>query len=117
MGYSITFTAINTQAWDSLPEETRAAMTAALADMENRACADAEVKVTTGVACLTGGACATGEAGTAAVHEPGESDIATRQAILDGFVLTRWGERCGADCATRWNDTAGKAAGLSVPAN
>lgn len=115
VGYSITFTAINTQLWDSLPQETRSAMSAALANMENRAWADAEVKEATGVACLTGGDCPLGEAGTATLHEPVEADIAARRAILDGFVLKRWGERCGADCATRWNETAGKAAALTVP--
>lgn len=117
VGYSITFTAINTQLWESLPEETRAAVTTALADMEKRAWADAEVKEAIGVACLTGGDCPLGEAGTAALHEPVDADIAARQAILDGFVLKRWGVRCGADCAGRWNETAGKAAGLAVPLN
>lgn len=117
VGYSITFTAINTKLWESLPEETRAAMTTALDEMENKAWADAELKEKTGVACLTGGECAIGEAGKATLHEPGEADIAARQAILDDFVLKRWGERCGADCAARWNETAGKAAALTVPTN
>lgn len=70
-----------------------------------------------GVTCLTGGDCSLGEAGTATLHEPAEADIATRQTILDNFVLKRWGDRCGAECAAEWNATAGTAAGLAVPTN
>lgn len=117
VGYSITYTAINTQLWDSLPEETRAVMTAELQKMEDKAWIEAEAKEAIGVACLTGGDCPLGEAGTATLHAPTEADIAARQAILDGFVLKRWGDRCGADCAAEWNSTAGVAAGLTVPAN
>ena len=62
-----------------------------------------------------GGDCPLGEAGHATLHAPGEADIAARRAILDGFVLKRWGERCGADCATAWNGAAGTAARLTVP--
>jgi TRAP-type C4-dicarboxylate transport system substrate-binding protein len=116
VGYSITYTAINTQLWDSLPEETRAVMTAELQKMEDKAWIEAEAKEAIGVACLTGGDCPLGEAGTATLHAPTEADIAARQAILDGFVLKRWGDRCGADCAAEWNSTAGVAAGLTVPA-
>ena len=49
------------------------------------------------------------------LHEPGGADIAARQAILDGFLLKRWGKRCGADCATAWNGAAGTAARLTDP--
>ena len=109
MGYSITFTAINPKLWEGLPEETRATM------MEDNAWTKAEANEKLGLACLTGGDCPLGEAVHATLHEPSEADIAARQAILDGFMLKRWGERCGADCATAWNGAAGTAAGLTVP--
>jgi TRAP-type C4-dicarboxylate transport system substrate-binding protein len=117
VGYSITFTAINAQLWESLPEETRAAMSAEVKKMEDFAWSDAELKEQQGLACLTGGECTLGEAGSAVLHEPTEADIAARQAILDGYVLKRWGDRCGADCAAEWNASAGAAAGLTVPTN
>lgn len=117
VGYSITFTAINTRLWDGLDADTRAAVTEAVAAMEEKGWADAEAKEKIGIACLTGGDCPLGEAGTATLAEPSEQDIAARQTILDDFVLKRWGERCGAECATVWNQTAGKAAGLTVPIN
>lgn len=115
VGYSITFTAINPKLWEGLPEETRAAMTAEVRKMEDNAWTKAEANEKLGLACLTGGDCPLGEAGHATLHEPGEADIAARQAILDGFMLKRWGKRCGADCATAWNGAAGTSAGLTDP--
>ena len=117
VGYSITFTAINTALWDSLDEETRSVMSAAFKKFENKGWADAEAKEAMGVACLTGGDCPFGEAGKAVLAEPTEADMATRQVILDEFVLPRWLDRCGAECAATWNATAGAAAGLSISMN
>lgn len=117
VGYSITYSAINVKLWDSLNQETRDAMQAAFTEMENQGWADAERKEAEGVACLTGGACPLGEAGTAKLSAVSDADLAARQVILDDFVLKRWGQRCGAECAANWNATAGVAAGLTVPTN
>lgn len=116
VGYSITFTAINNSVWDKLDEGSRTALSDALAEMEAKGWQQAEANQATGVACLTGqGKCPWGEPGKAALATPSSEDEAARQNILSEFVLKRWGERCGADCADTWNATAGKAAGLSVP--
>lgn len=117
VGYSITFTAINEKLWNSLDDETRAAMSAAVKAMEDKGWADAERKEAEGVACLTGGECPHGDTGKATLANVPEADIAARQAILDNYVLPRWGSRCGSDCAATWNATAGAAAGLVVPTN
>lgn len=42
VGYSITFTAIDSKLWEGLPEETRAAMTAEVRKMEDNAWTKAE---------------------------------------------------------------------------
>ncbi|HEY9038983.1 MAG TPA: TRAP transporter substrate-binding protein [Roseovarius sp.] len=117
VGYSITYSAINLKLWESLDEETRSVMQAAFTEMENEGWESAERKEALGVACLTGGDCPLGEAGGATLATVGEADVAARQAILDDFVLKRWGDRCGADCAATWNATAGAVAGLVVPTN
>ena len=116
VGYSITFTAINSDVWDKLDEESRTALSDALTEMEVKGWQQAEENQATGVACLTGqGECPWGEPGNAALTTPSDEDEAARKEILNEFVLKRWGERCGADCAETWNATAGTAAGLSVP--
>ncbi len=117
VGYSITFSAINTQLWDGLDDETRATMTAAFNQLEDDGWANAEAKEALGVACLTGGECPLGEAGHATLVEPADSDVAARQKILDEFVLPRWRARCGDDCAANWNATAGAAGQLAIPMN
>lgn len=115
IGYSMTYSAINTELWDGLDEETRAVLTQAFAQLEVDGWANAEAQQAMGVACLTGtGDCTMGEPGSATLALPTEADIAARQAILDNFVLPRWAERCGADCAATWNATAGVAAGLAI---
>lgn len=118
IGYSITFTAVNQRLWDSLDADTQAEMKKELAAFENRGWELAAQQEAQGIACLTGtGDCPFGEPGKAQLHQPTEADAAERTRILTDFVLKRWGERCGAACATAWNETAGKAARLSVPAN
>jgi TRAP-type mannitol/chloroaromatic compound transport system substrate-binding protein len=117
VGYSITFSAINSKLWDGLDEETRAVMTTAFNNLEDEGWANAEAQEAIGVACLTGGECPWGEAGSATLVEPAEADVAARQKILDEYVLPRWRERCGADCAANWNATAGMAGDLAIPMN
>lgn len=117
VGYSITFSAINTRLWDSLDDETRGVMTATFRQLEEDGWKNAEAKEALGVACLTGGDCPLGEPGSATLVEPAEADIAARQKILDEYVLPRWLARCGADCAATWNATAGAAGHLAIPMN
>lgn len=118
VGYSITFTAVNAKLWDGLDEDTRSAMQAAFAEMEDNGWRIAEEEQAMGVGCLTGTVdeCTLGgEAGSASLNEPGEADTEARQRILDEFVLKRWADRCGSDCVSTWNATAGAAAGLTAP--
>lgn len=117
IGYSMTFSAINTAVWDGLGEESRAVMAQAFTQLENDGWANAVAQQAMGVACLTGTSeCTMGKPGSATLTLPTEADIAARQAILDNFVLPRWAVRCGAECAATWTATAGAAAGLSIPA-
>lgn len=118
IGYSITFTAVNADLWDGLDENTRAAMQAAFDEMEDSGWAIAEAEQAMGVGCLTGTVeCTMGEAGSASLNLPSEGDEAARQAILSDFVLKRWSDRCGSDCAAKWNETAGAVANLTAPTN
>lgn len=117
VGYSITFTAVNAKLWDGLDETTRQTMQAAFDEMEADGWQIARDQQDMGVGCLTNTVdqCTLGEPGTATLHVPTEADTATRQAILDEFVLKRWADRCDAECVSTWNATAGVAAGLTVP--
>jgi hypothetical protein len=44
-----------------------------------------------------------------------EEDAPTPKRVHNDIVQKRYGERCGADCAKVWNQTAGTAVGLAIP--
>ena len=116
VGYTITFTAINDDLWQSLDPEIQEMLTEAFGRMEDEGWASAREGDAMGVACLTGtGECTVGEPGTAELVEPTDADVAARQRILDEYVLARWADRCGSACVETWNATAGEAAGLAAP--
>ena len=37
--------------------------------------------------------------------------------LVEGAVLAGWAKRCGRECAAEWNNTVGKALGLTAPTN
>ena len=39
----------------------------------------------------------------------------TRRRLVEGAVLANWARRCGAECVREWNETVGKAVGLTAP--
>lgn len=46
--------------------------------------------------------------------EPSEADLAKVRGIVEKNVLPAYGRACGKECATAWNDTAGKAVNLQI---
>ena len=45
--------------------------------------------------------------------KPDEAE--THKKLVEGAVLAGWAKRCGAECAKEWNETVGKALGLTAP--
>jgi hypothetical protein len=45
--------------------------------------------------------------------QPAEEE--TRRRLVEGTVLANWARRCGAECVREWNETVGKAVGLTAP--
>ena len=44
-----------------------------------------------------------------------ESYQTSMEMLVEGAVLAGWAKRCGAACAKEWNETVGKALGLTAP--
>jgi hypothetical protein len=42
-------------------------------------------------------------------------DEALRRRLVEGAVLANWARRCGAECTREWNETVGRALGLTAP--
>jgi hypothetical protein len=42
-------------------------------------------------------------------------EATTHKKLVEGAVLAGWAKRCGSACAKEWNETVGKALGLTAP--
>ncbi|MCY3983121.1 MAG: TRAP transporter substrate-binding protein [Roseovarius sp.] len=115
VGFGIAFGAMNMDKWNSMSSAQQETLTAEIAKLNDALWADNASQDGTAVSCLTSSDCPT-EPGGMTLVEPSAEDIATRDRLATEVVLSRWAERCGAECAANWNDTVGKILGLSASA-
>lgn len=115
-GWDPVVIAMNGDRFDGLSEEQQTSLKTAVAEgLEAPAWDAAEGGLAGDLACLTGnGDCPAGEAATMTLVEPSAEDIAAAREILTAEVLPDWASRAGADWVTRWNDSVGKAVGVTV---
>jgi TRAP-type C4-dicarboxylate transport system substrate-binding protein len=112
--------AMNMDRWNALGAEGQAAMMEAAGVFADRAWDALTESEQQGIACLTGvvieGAqpCRYGEHASMTLVRDSDVNTAIREEVLRDFVLRRYAERCGEDCATRWNETAGAVIGIEA---
>jgi TRAP-type C4-dicarboxylate transport system substrate-binding protein len=106
----------NASAWNALPAALQQLLLRELPKLEREILADAVAQTAQGVACNTGGAdCRGGRPGS--MQAVGGADDARRvRQLFAEVVLPRWIRRCGADCASAWNQTLGSAIGVRAAA-
>lgn len=108
------FLGINSDRFTAMSAEAQEALAAAAKDFEDRAWQGVVELNAQGYACVTGeGECPFGEAADMTLVEAAPGDAELRRRVLQDFVLARWAERCGEDCARSWYDLAGQAVGLT----
>lgn len=117
MGWSMTFFAANSDSWNRLPEATRALLTEQFAGMEDRQWAQAASDIRDGINCnIAEGECVDGIVAdrpmTLVELSPEDQALATE--VLTNNVLPSWADRCGEDCVTAWNATAGQVIGMEI---
>lgn len=115
-GWDHVVTAMNMDKWNGLDGGTQEAIMASIkADFEDPAWASAQGALVNDIACLTGnGECPAGDARGMTLVEASEADIARASEILKAEVLPEWAERAGPEWTARWNDTVGKAVGVTI---
>jgi TRAP-type C4-dicarboxylate transport system substrate-binding protein len=115
-GWDFVVTAMNMDKWNSLSPDMQALITDEVAkDFEGPAWASAQGALTNDIACLTGnGDCTSGDKRAMTLVEVSDADMAKARDILVSQVLPDWGSRAGADWVTRWNDSVGKAVGVTI---
>lgn len=112
----IAFLAMNMGRWNDLDAADKALIEAEVGKFVDKAwdaLADSEAQ---GIACLTGqgGECRYGEPADMQLVRASETDNAIRKQLLADFVLKRYADRCGDECTTRWNETAGAVIGVEA---
>ena len=115
-GWDPVVTAINMDKWNSLDAKTQELISTQVSSgFEEPAWASAQDALVNDIACLTGnGDCPSGDARSMTLVEVSDQDFARARDILTGEVLPEWAERAGAEWAARWNDSVGKAVGVTI---
>lgn len=115
-GWDPVVTAINLDKWNSLDAKTQELISTQVSSgFEEPAWASAQDALVNDIACLTGnGDCPSGDARSMTLVEVSDEDFARARDILTGEVLPEWAERAGAEWAARWNDSVGKAVGVTI---
>lgn len=118
LGFTITFMAANLDTWNKLDKATQEFLTKQAHAWEDKAWEIIEAENEMGLICSSGvgGKCTEGEPADVKRVKPTDADRALLKKALNDVVLKRWAERCGPECTKRWNETVGKATGLTASA-
>ncbi len=112
------FLAVSNATWDKLSPDAQQVVLAEAGKLEDQAWAFGQKADQEGIDCNTGnGPCSFGDAQKMTLVQPSDGDLERLKKIVEENVLAGWSERCGADCVSAWNGSAGKALGLTAPTN
>ena len=107
--------AANVDAWRQLDPELRTLLLREIPKLESAIWSDAARDTIDGAACNSGvGECVGGRRGKMTVVQPTADDDKRRQQIFRQRILPQWVQRCGASCATTWNQTVKSAVGIDA---
>lgn len=115
LGYAATFLAVNNDTWESLSADTQQLIETEVAKVEDEIWASTATLDQAGMDCNAAGPCDYGDVGGMTPIEGSAEDQAMLQSIVKDFVVKRWAERCGKECAQEWNDTVGQVVGVEAP--
>ena len=115
VGYAATFLAVNKDSWESLNPETQELIRTKAKQVEEEMWTATAESDQIGMDCNADGPCPWGEPGGMTPIEASPGDQAKLREIVENFVLKRFVERCGTECAQEWNETVGKVAGVQAP--
>jgi hypothetical protein len=116
LGWSINVLAVNMTSWNRLDPKVQAFLTAQFKAYEDKMW-DTIKKITAEADnCNTGKQpCTMGKLAKTTLVPVKAEEAATHKKLLETAVLAGWAKRCGGPCAKEWNETVGKALGLTAP--
>jgi hypothetical protein len=117
ISWGLSFFGANAAAWQQLPPDLRDTLQVNIRKLELKIWDSAERDTAGGLACDVGSAaCTDGKIFHMILVPVTAGDDARRAQLLAGSILPHWIQRCGADCATAWNNTMGPIMGVRIPA-
>ncbi len=117
LNFAAGVTVVNIDAWNSFDADVRKLFEDNSQAHEDAMWALNRSEGELGILCNTTGPCPEGEPGGMIRIDASAEDLELRRQIMLETVLPRWAERCGSDCAEKFNATIGKVNGLSAPTN
>lgn len=117
LGWSINVLAVNLNSWNRLDPKVQAFLTEQTKAYEDKMW-DTIKKITAEADnCNTGKQpCTMGKLAKSTIVAVKPEEAETHKKLLDSAVLPGWAKRCGPACVKEWNDTVGKALGLTAKA-
>ena len=116
VGWGLAFGAMNLNKWNLLSEAQQEILYTEISTLTESMWRETATEDDIALSCLSGISCSIGEPGHMILVEPSQSDLEIRDQIAVDFILSRWAQRCGPECAANWNRTVGKVLGLQAKA-
>jgi TRAP-type C4-dicarboxylate transport system substrate-binding protein len=114
-GWDYVITSMSMKTWDSLSKEEQNKLQKLITeDLENPAWKVTADETIAGVNCLTGKECSHGTPNNLTLVPISENDLKRAQAVLVEKVLPAWAEKVTPADVAKWNETAGKQAGIQI---
>jgi TRAP-type C4-dicarboxylate transport system substrate-binding protein len=113
LNWGVAVFAANRESLNALPADLQGLLRKELPRLEAAVWAQSEYETEEGIACNTGApGCSKPIKGRMVAVRPSPQDQVRRREIFATRVLPGWVQRCGAVCATVWNQTLGPVVGL-----
>ena len=114
ISWGLSFFGANSAAWEALPTDLRTLLREAISGLEGQVWDASDRETADGIACDIGGPnCSSGHSPSHMTLVPvTPEDEAKRKRLLVESVLPGWIRRCGAECATAWNQDLAPTLGI-----
>lgn len=116
LGWSINVHAFNLNSWKKLDPKVQQFLLAQFKTYEDKMWETIDAVTADAENCNFGkDPCKFGKKAHMVLIPVSDADRAERKKLMETRVLAGWAKRCGAACAKEWNETVGKAVGLTAP--
>jgi len=118
LGWAVRFTAVNLNSWKRFDPKVQEFFVDQFRKFEDKEWATMAEAAADADNCNTGKQpCKFGKMAKLTIVPVKPADMAEYQRVIENVVLKNWSKRCGDACSKEWNDTVGRALGLTAAAN